>query len=98
MLVAPEPVEVVEEPQIVPMTPLEIVQRSLGQFTFLGFLDKGGEKTVFLSSGGELFLVKQGEVFGTDREFTVNAIDGNILKVEHSGSAGLIEVQSKTIF
>jgi hypothetical protein len=92
--VAPEPEEKVVEEFIParPEPPIETVQRSLGQFTFLGFLDKAGEKTVFLSSGGDLFLVKQGETFGTEQEFKVNAIEGNLLKVNHSGVAGLIEV------
>ncbi|MCK4507488.1 MAG: hypothetical protein KAU27_03035, partial [Desulfuromonadales bacterium] len=48
--VAPEP----------PVVPFAVVQQSLGAFTFLGFLEKAGEKTVFLSSGGNLFLVKRG--------------------------------------
>lgn len=74
------------------VTPIEVVQRSLSQFTFLGFLEKAGEKTVFLSSSGELFLVKQGEQFGLEKEFQVDSIQGNLLKVTHSGREGLIEI------
>ena len=89
---APAPimnVAVLPEP---PVVPLKAVQQSLGKFTFLGFLEKSGEKTVFLSSGGNLFLVKRGETFGVDQEFLVDAIDGNLLKVRHSGRDGLVEI------
>lgn len=75
-----------------PSVPFEVVQQSLGNFTFLGFLEKAGEKTVFLSSGGDIFLVKRGEVFGINREFQVDSIDGNLLKVRHSGRDGLVEI------
>lgn len=73
--------------------PVEMVRRSLSQFTFLGFLEKSGEKTVFLSSGGEMFLVTQGEHFGTDREFRVEEIDDKLLKVRHVGREGLIVIE-----
>lgn len=72
--------------------PIEIVRKSLSQFTFIGFVEKAGEKTVFLSSGGQLFLVKRGDQFGLDQEFQVSAIDGNILKVSHKDSDNLIEI------
>jgi hypothetical protein len=79
-----------EAPEIVPMA---VVKRSLSQFTFLGFLEKGGEKTVFLSSGGNLFLAKKGERFGVGQEFLVAEIDDKLLKVRHSAREGLIEIQ-----
>jgi hypothetical protein len=75
-----------------PVVAFETVQQSLGEFTFLGFLEKAGEKTVFLSSGGNLFLVKRGETFGADLEFQVDSIDGNLLRVRHAGRDGLVEI------
>ena len=83
----PAPVIVREE------VPVEVVRKSLSQFTFLGFLEKAGEKTVFLSSGGNLFLVKQGERFGVGQEFLVEQIDNKFLKVRHAGREGLIEIE-----
>jgi len=74
------------------VVPVEVMQKSLSQFTFLGFLEKAGEKTVFLSSGGNLFLVKQGEHFGVNQEFLVEQIDDKLLKVRHAGREGLIEI------
>jgi len=82
------------EPVVLPeVIPVEVIKKSLSQFTFLGFLEKAGEKTVFLSSGGNLFLVKQGEHFGVGQEFLVVQIDDKLLKVRHAGREGLIEVQ-----
>ena len=83
---------VVEPVQPKPVVPIEVVQQSLSRFTFLGFLEKSGEKTVFLSSSGKLFLAKRGENFGADREFQVADIVGNILKVRHEGRDGLLEI------
>lgn len=75
-----------------PVMPIEAVQQALGNFTFLGFLEKAGEKTVFLSSGGSLFLAKRGERFGAGQEFLVEEIAGNLLKVSHAGREGVIEI------
>ena len=98
----PEPTAVViEEPEVLapppvvieePMVPVEVVQQALAQFTFLGFLDKGGEKTVFLSSEGSLFLAKRGEKFGLDLEFTVEDISGDLLLVRPDGRDFLIDI------
>jgi hypothetical protein len=74
------------------LIPFGVVQKALGKFTFLGFLEKAGEKTVFLSSGGKLFLAKRGENFGADQEFQVANIEGNLLQVRHAGRDGLVEI------
>ena len=87
--------EIQEPPPVVieePMVPIEVVQQALAQFTFLGFLDKGGEKTVFLSSEGSLFLAKRGEQFGLDLEFTVEDISGDLLLVRPEGRDFLIDI------
>ncbi len=89
--VLPEP-ELVAPVVLLPPTPIEVMQRALGQFTFLGFLEKSGEKTVFLSSGGELYIVKRGESFGAENEFEVAEIDGNLLKVRQAGQDALVEI------
>jgi|GEM_PF-1898281 len=84
----------VPKPVVMPeVVPVAVMQQSLSQFTFLGFLEKAGAKTVFLSSGGNLYLVNQGERFGARQEFLVVQIDDNLLKVRHDGREGLIEVE-----
>jgi len=64
--IAPPPPPVLEEP---PMT-FE-VQRELARFTFLGFLRKDGQKTIFLSSGDDIFVVKKGDRFGKEKSFVI---------------------------
>jgi hypothetical protein len=89
--IAPPPVAEAVQP-IQPVMPIAVVQQALSQFTFLGFLDKEGEKTVFLSSGGKLFLVTNGESFGAKNEFQVKEIKENLLKVQHAGRADIVEI------
>ncbi len=79
-------------PRKVVNPPVEELQRTLSRFTFLGFLDKGGEKTVFLSSGGSLFTVKQGERFGNNSEFLVAEIDNEVLTVQGSDESQNMKV------
>lgn len=88
--VAPPPVA--PPPVVEPVMPMAVVQQALSQFTFLGFLDKAGEKIVFLSSGGKLFLVTRGESFGANQEFKVTEIKDNLLKVQHAGRADIVEI------
>lgn len=87
----PEPV-VAETPTPVMPTPAQVTEKELARFTFLGFLAKGGERTVFLSSGGELFLVKPGERFGKEMEFLVTGIKEQILSVQRIGQQGITQI------
>lgn len=86
VIIPPEP-----EPEPEPV-PVAVVNEALAQFTFLGFLEKSGEKTIFLSSDDNLFLVKSGERFGVEKEFVVAAIADNLLTVRHAGRDALIEI------
>ena len=93
--VLPKPVEkpkVVEPPKPVSPTPFEIVQKSLARFTFLGFLDRDGEKTVFLSTGGELFVVKSGQRFGSSQEFLITSIEDKLLTVKNKYDNRVLEI------
>ena len=46
------------QPAVVEPTPL---QREMATFTFLGFLKKDNRKTIFLTNGKEIFLVRKGD-------------------------------------
>jgi hypothetical protein len=76
----PPPPPPVEPPPLPPEEPLAEepvtpeVRQELAQFTFLGYLQKNGIKTVFLSSNGEIFVVKKGNVFGKEKRFQVTGI------------------------
>ena len=90
VVVAP-PVE--EPPPPPPPTPEQLLQGKVAGFTFLGFLDKGGVKTVFLSSGGDLFLVKAGDRFGKSRDLLAQDITGNQLVVRAVDGEVTVRVQ-----
>jgi hypothetical protein len=71
-----KPVETVTEQ---PETP----QKVLAKFTFLGFVKKDNRKTIFISRGNEIILVKKGDVFAgnyeaasiTDQALTIKVVD-----------------------
>jgi hypothetical protein len=79
--VEPPSVQVPPLPQVVEPTPL---QRDMAKFTFLGFLKKENRKTIFLSNGKEIFLVKKGDKISgrydvtslTDEALTITSIQG----------------------
>jgi len=69
----------VPPPAVAEPTPL---QREMAKFTFLGFLKKENRKTIFLSNGKEIFLVKKGDKIAgkydvtalTDETLTISSI------------------------
>jgi hypothetical protein len=80
----PQPLAMAPPPLPAPPTPEQILDSELAKFTFLGFLQKNGEKTVFLSSNSEIYLAKKGSNLGskfqvvnlTDDAITIKAIAG----------------------
>lgn len=68
-----------------PPTPAQLDEAELGRIVFLGFLKKGGERTVFLSRGGEIFVVKKGGFVGsrfqvtdvTDEAITIKSLQAD---------------------
>ncbi len=71
-----------------PPTPEQLVQQDMAQYTFLGFLQKGSKKIIFLSQSRgqnkEILLVKKGDNLSgkyivaniTDEAMTIKAISG----------------------
>jgi len=80
----PAPLQQAAPPPPAPPTPEQIADSELAKFTFLGFLKKNGEKTVFLSSNNEIFLAKRGSNLGskfqvtdlTDDALTIKSVNG----------------------
>lgn len=72
--------------------PRPVVQKPLPSFNFLGFLEIDQEKIVFLSSGEEIYLVREGDRFGRQEEFEAADISGNVLTVNQSGRASPVKV------
>ncbi|PLX73343.1 MAG: hypothetical protein C0615_11100, partial [Desulfuromonas sp.] len=69
------------------------VRQQLARFTFLGFLLKDNQRTVFLSKRDELFLVKKGDTFGDESRFEVLDISSDKLTIKQQGTTGLIEIK-----
>ncbi len=96
---APKPVAKVE-PEPLPEPPPEPVitprvRKQLARFTFLGFLEKDEELTIFLSKQDELFLVKKADFFGDENQFEVVDINDEKLTIRQAGASGLIEIVLK---
>ncbi len=78
-LAIPVPQSQATEPVVVEQTPL---QRDLANFTFLGFLKRDGRKTIFLTNGKEIFVVKKGDKIAnkynvtslTDESLTITSL------------------------
>jgi hypothetical protein len=63
----PPPVAATVAPPVAEPTPL---QREMATFTFLGLLKKDNRKTIFLSNGKEIYLVKKGDRIAGKYEVT----------------------------
>lgn len=53
-----------------PVIQADTPQKVLAKFTFLGFLKKDNRRTIFLSKGSDIILVKKGDKFGGNYEAT----------------------------
>ena len=58
----------------------QIADSELAKFTFLGFLEKNGEKTVFLSGNNEIFLAKKGSALGS--KFQVTGLSDDAISIK----------------
>lgn len=88
-MVVAKPPKPAEQPEAAPPPPppasRQIMQKELSEFRFLGFLEIADRQMVFLSSGDEIYVVRQGDRFGRDKEFEVKDISENILMVQRRG-------------
>jgi len=66
-------------PPPVEKTPAQVAMEEVGQFAFLGYLQKDNRRTVFLTKNNEIFLVKKGDkVVG---KYEVADISENMLRI-----------------
>lgn len=68
-------------------------QRELARFTFLGYLEKEGEKSVFLGRDENLFVVSQGSRFGSENQFRVAELTPEQLTITQQGDERRIVVE-----
>lgn len=88
------PAEVVVQPVVIPPppppppppSPQEVARKELSQYKFVGFYKKGEKQTIFLSSSGEIFLVRKGDYLGRDRKYYVLNITDTILELRKEGA------------
>jgi hypothetical protein len=85
--VIPPPIVVVAAPPPPPPSPQEIAQQELARYKFVGFFKKGEKKTIFLSTAGEILLVRKGDYLGRDRKYYVVNITDTTLEL-HKDDAG----------
>lgn len=64
------------------------VQRDMSRFTFLGFLKKDNQKTIFLSSNKDIFLVKKGDTIAG--KYQVANVTDDALTIHPVGDGGEI--------
>lgn len=83
---SPKPPVKVPPPEPEPELPVETpMEREVATFTFLGFLQKERTKTIFLSRGDEILIVKQGDTILNN--YIVKGIsDDNIVIASRDGS------------
>ena len=62
----------------------------MAKFTFLGFLKKEGRKTIFLSKGNEIILVKKGDKI--DNRFEVTNLTDEALTITSTTESGQIVI------
>lgn len=73
--------------------PVETPARALARFTFLGYLQRGEARSIFLSSAGEIFVVHPGDRFGRRREFQVMTLSATQMVIRQGDDPRDIVVQ-----
>jgi hypothetical protein len=86
------PPPVATTPSASQQQPPKAVQKELASFTFLGFLQKEAEKTIFLGSEKEIFIVKKGDRFGKNEEFYVADLTSEKLIIRQRGDSRMITI------
>jgi hypothetical protein len=65
-----------------PKTPAQIAMDQVGQFVFLGYLQKENRKTIFLTKDNQIFLMKKGDKVAG--KYEVAAVSENMLTISVS--------------
>jgi hypothetical protein len=79
--VAPPVEEAPPPPPSPPPTPEELLRQALSSYRVLGFLEKGGVRSLFVSDGKDVLVIKSGERFGSRGNFIASEITATELVV-----------------
>lgn len=95
-----EPPEVIVPPVVVavdpppppppPPSPQEVARQEISRYKFIGFFKKGGKQTIFLSTAGEVFLVRKGDYLGRDRNYYVLNITDTTMELRKDGAGDFL--------
>ncbi len=78
----PQPTPPPVSPPVQVVSPALVPQAAV-RFTALGYLEKEKVKTVFLSLENEIFIVKEGDLFGKNKEFEAEEITDEKIVIRH---------------
>ncbi len=87
-VVPPAPVVIVQAPP--PPVPVQNVSSPMPGFRVLGFLQKGGELTAFVSLQGKIYLLKKNQQFAG--EFRVTELDSQQITIGRLNGAGEVKI------
>lgn len=83
---APEVVIPVAPPPPPPPTAQEIARQELSKYKFVGFFKKGDKQTIFLSSAGDILLLRKGDYISRDHKYLVTNITDTTLMLHKDGA------------
>ena len=84
--VAPAKPVVVEAPQPLP----EFVPKAIAKYTFLGFMESGNVKTIFLTKDDETFIVKKGDTLSGN--YVVQNITDDYIEISSTDAADTMKI------
>ena len=80
----PPPVVKTPPPVVKPPPVVEVIRKDLARFTFMGYLRKQEQWTIFLKSNSDIFLVQEGDRFGRNDQFHALEITPEQLVIEQA--------------
>lgn len=75
-----------------PPTAEELLRQALAGYKVLGFLEKSGVRSVFLTNGPEVVVVRPGQSFGPGNRFVATAITATELVVASADRSATVRV------
>ena len=68
----------------------EVVLKAIAKYTFLGFMEKGDVKTIFLTKEDEIFIVKKGDTLSGD--YVVQNITDDLIEISSADGADTMTI------
>lgn len=84
----PPPPPVATAPAAAPI----VREAPAARFRYLGMLDKEGDQAVFLATGKELYIVRNGMRFGKNNQFFIEDLSPEEISIRQQGRTSLIRV------